>query len=435
MQKSKAELYKRNYLLLVLEGAFFAGGVGFFSSSTVIPVFIDLMTHSKQVVGLTLTLGSFLTYFGRLLIGPFMPHVKNHSRFVTILMFICRPQTILPALMIFLGYPMLGVVALIFSYSFVWAADGLVVPGWSEVLANTVDGNRHGRLLGLQMLIGGIASIGAGILINIFLNNPRLDIKIAFAWIFLIGGLLLTASCFMMAMTENAPVPYKTGKIDFIGYYKSLPKYLKLERDVTRMLMVNLMIMAAGMCVPFVILFAKDHFGMQDSSLAKLILIQSVGAPLGGWLWGQICDRFGSVAGIKTAVCNMMLIAVLPLTTILFPFLNPLAVIGLTMFLSGVSGGIWTCNFIYTVQVSRPESRSSCIVLSSVLTLPVTFSSYLAGFVADRLGYVALFLLCTAIAAAGLVVAQRVRPVKTVLEEREFENQSISAINSEGLAE
>ena len=46
MQQTKAELYKRNFTLLVLEGSLFMAGTGFINSSTVIPVFIDTITHS-----------------------------------------------------------------------------------------------------------------------------------------------------------------------------------------------------------------------------------------------------------------------------------------------------------------------------------------------------------------------------------------------------
>jgi len=418
MQKSKSEQYKRNYLLLVLEGSFFMGGIGFFSSSTVIPVFIDMMTHSKQLVGLTLTLGSFFTYFGRLIIGPYMSHVKNHARFVTIIMFLCRPQTILPALFIFTGHYLAAVFVLMFSYAVVWSADGIVMPGWSEVLANTVDESRHGRLLGMQMLLGGLASIGAGALINIFLSNPKLDIKIAFGWIFLIGGLLLTMSCFMMALTENAPSTYKIGNIDIKGYYKVLPQYLKIEKDITRMMLVQLMIMAASMCIPFIILFAREKLGVPDSMSAILILVQSLGVPLGGWLWGQICDRFGCVIGIRLAVTNILLIAVLPLFTLVLNSINPMFIMVSVMFLAGVSNGIWACNYIYTVQVAKPESRSACLVISSIVTLPVTFSSYLAGFISERFGFVSLFGVCIGIALIGFIASFRIRPVKTVIEER-----------------
>ncbi|MDP4088902.1 MAG: MFS transporter [Bacillota bacterium] len=426
MHKSKSEQYKRNYVLLVLEGSFFMGGIGFFSSSTVIPVFIDMITHSKELVGLTITLGSFLTYFGRLLVGPYMPHVKNHARFVTIIMFFCRPMTILPAFFIFTGHYSGAVFVLIFSYAVVWLADGLVVPGWSEVLANTVDENRHGRLLGMQMLIGGMASIGAGVLINVFLGNPRLDIKTAFAWIFLIGGLLLVLSCFMMALTENAPTEYRIGKVDIKGYYKSLPQYFRIENDNTRMMIVQLIIMTASMSVPFVILFAREKLGLPDNMTAVLILIQTLGVPLGGWLWGQICDRFGCTTGIRLAAANILLIAVLPLLALVLNGIAPMIMMVPAMFLAGVSGGIWTCNYIYTVQVVRPESRSACLVLSSIVTLPITFSSYLAGFISERFGFVSLFIACIGIAIIAFIVSFRIRPVKTVIEERKREAPGIS---------
>lgn len=426
MQKSKSEQYKKNYLLLVLEGAFFMGGIGFFSASTVVPVFIDMMTHSKQLVGLTLTLGSFFMYFGRLVIGPFMPHVKNHARFVTIIMFICRPLTLLPAFFIFTGNHLAAVFTLILSYAVVWAADGVVVPGWSEVLANTVDENRQGRLLGMQMLLGGLASIGAGVLIKIFLGNPGFDIKIAFGWIFLIGGVLLTLSCITMALAENAPATYKTGKVDIKGYYMGLPKYLKMEKDYTHMMIVQLMITAATMCIPFIILFAREKLAMADNMTAMLILIQSLGVPVGGWLWGQICDRFGPVTGIRMAVGNIMLIALLPIIALVLSSINPMFIMVPTMFLAGVSTGIWTCNYVYTLQVVKSESRSSCLVISSIITLPITFSSYLAGFISEKFGYVALFVVCIGITIIGFIASSRVRHVKTVIEERNKEALMIS---------
>jgi MFS family permease len=418
MQKSKSQQYKRNYLLLALEGSFFMGGIGFFSSSTVVPVFIDMMTQSKQLVGLTLTLGAFLAYFGRLIIGPFMPHVKNHARFVAVIMFICRPLTILPALFIFTGNHLAAVFALMFSYAVVWFADGLVVPGWSEVLANTVDEKRQGGLLGTQMFLGGLGSIGAGVLINVFLSNPKLDMKVAFGWIFLIGALLLTLSCFMMSLAENAPTPYKTGKVDIKGYYKELPKYLKTEKDYTRMMIVQLMIMSASMCIPFTILFARGKLGVPDNMTAALILIQSIGVPLGGWLWGQVCDRFGPVTGVRLAAVNIMLIATLPLFTIILSGINPMFIMVPTMFLGGVSGGVWSCNYIYTVQVVRPEARSACLVISSIITLPITFSSYLAGFISERFGFVSLFVICIGITIMAFIASYRIRPVNTIIEER-----------------
>ncbi len=413
----KSDRFKRNYVFMMLEGAFFMGGLGFFSSSTVIPVFIDMMTHSKQMVGLTITLGSFLMVFSRIVIGPFVPHIRNHARFSTLIMFLCRPLTLIPAIFLFTGQDAIALFSLILSYSILWASDGLLVPPWSEVLANTVDEDWHGRLLGTQMLLGGMASIGAGALINVFLRTPALDMRIAFGWIFLLGGLLLTLSCFMMAFTENSEQPYQTGKVDWIGYYKKLPRYFSVEKDVTRVMFLQLILMFSSMCMPFIILFASESLGITGGRSANLILLQLIGVPIGGWLWGQVCDRLGCVTGLKLAAGNFVLVGLLPLLALMIGG-NPMFVLISVMFLGGISGGVWTCYYLYTVQAARPESRSICLVLSSIVTLPGTFASYIAGFISDTIGYVPLFISCSVIALLGLAFSFSIRQVGAVVQER-----------------
>ncbi len=425
----KSDRFKRNYVLMMLEGAFFMGGLGFFSSSTVIPVFIDMMTHSKQIVGMTISLGSFLMMFSRIVIGPYVPHIKNHARFSTVLMFLCRPLTMIPAIFLFTGHDAMALFSLILAYSIMWASDGLLVLPWSEVLANTVDGDTHGRLLGTQMLLGGMASIGAGVLINVFLRTPALDMRIAFAWIFLLGGFLMTLSCFMMAFTENAHQPYKTGKIDWIGYFRKLPRYLTLEKDVSRVMVLQLILMFSAMCMPFIILFAGESLGISGGSSANLILIQLVGVPIGGWLWGQVCDRLGCVTGLKLAAFNFILVGLLPLLALLLGG-NPVFILLPAMFLGGISGGVWTCYFIYTVQAARPESRSICLVLSSIVTLPGTFSGFIAGFISDKIGYVPLFVSCSCIALLGLAFSFSIRQVDTVVQEHLNENMGQKAADA-----
>ena len=103
---TKAQLYKRNYLLLLLEGAFFMGGLGFFSANTVIPIFVNHMTGSKLLVGVTISVGSFLTYLGRIAVGPYVSHLKNHARYTTLTMSLTRPVTLLPGILLLLGYQM-----------------------------------------------------------------------------------------------------------------------------------------------------------------------------------------------------------------------------------------------------------------------------------------------------------------------------------------
>ncbi len=417
----KAQMFRRNYMLLLLEGAFFMGGVGFFSANTVIPVFINHMTGSKLLVGLTISLGSFLTYFCRILIGPYVSHMKNHQRYTSLVMFLCRPVTLVPAVLLFMGFGQVALVALIASYCLMWAADGLVVPTWSEVLATTVDEQRHGRLLGTQLLIGGFVSIGAGLLINWFLSTPTLDLNRAFAYLFLIGGVLMTLSCFMMAFAEGAPHEPKKGRVKLLSYYRDLPRLFVEEKDNSRVMFLQLILSVGLMCLPFIILYAVDTGRLPEGSAGTLVLVQTLGLPLGGWMWGQICDRISVTAGLKLSALNVLLVATVPLIAILLPGdANTLLYIllALTMFLGGVAGGIWTASFLYTVQAVRPKSRPNCLVLGSLVALPATFSSTLAGFVAERFGYLPLFVICVVLALCGLGLSFTVRHVADVVAAR-----------------
>ncbi len=414
----EAERYRKNYWLLVLEGMFFMGATGFFNTNTVIPVFVNMMTDSKQLVGLAITLASFFMYFCRLLIGPFMPHVRNHARFSTVLMFSLRPLLLFPAFFIFTGLDRASVIILIVAYVALWACDGLVVPAWSEVLSNTIDENRHGRLLGWQMLLGGFAGIGAGVLINVFLANPHMNIKNAYGWIFLIGGVFATLSCVMMMFVKNAPAPYKTGKVNFLGYFADLPKYLKLEMDFTKMMVIQFLFLSASMCIPFIILYCTDTLKTPQNTVASLILVQSVGVPLGGWLWGFICDRIGSHNGLKLAGFNILLPALISLLALVFKGIAPMIFMFPVILLAGITAGIWTCYYVYTIQAVRPESRSACLVLSSVITLPTAFTGYLAGYIAEQYGFVALFVICIALASAGMVLSLKLRSVQEIKNER-----------------
>lgn len=416
MQK-KSDLYQRNFWLLTLEGSFFMAATGFYNANTVLPVFIDSMSGSRQLVGLTLTLGSVFMYVFRLFVGPFMPHIRNHVRLSTILMFSLRPLLLFPALFIFTGFGSLALAAVILAYSALWICDGLVVPVWSEVLANTVDENRHGRLLGLQMLFGGSAGIGAGLVINVFLSNPQLDSRIAYGWIFLIGGISATLSCVMMAFTRNAPVPHREGKVDFAGYFRNLPGYLSKEKDYTKMMLVQFLFLAAAMCGPFIILFSGDELHLPQSMIAKLVLIQSVGVPFGGWLWGWLCDKLGPHNGIRLTGINVVLPAVLSLLPLAFRGIPPEFFLFPALFFVGTNGGTWTGYYVYMIQSVKPESRPACIVLSSIITLPTSFTGYLAGYLSDRFGYVTLFITCIIMVIPGLILSFGLRKVNAERDE------------------
>ena len=60
----------------------------------------------------------------------------------------------------------------------------------------------------------------------------------------------------------------------------------------------------------------------------------------------------------------------------------------------------------YTIDVVDEENRPAYFVLTSLITFPTTFLSYLAGVMADTLGFIPLFIISlgTSVIATGLAL-------------------------------
>ena len=223
-------------------------------------------------------------------------------------------------------------------------------------------------------------------------------------------------------MAEGARHEPKQGKVDFRGYFRDRPRRFVEEKDNSRVLVLQLVLSVALMCLPFIILLGVDTAGLPEGSAATLILLQTLGLPIGGWLWGQLCDHVGITAGLKLAAVNVLLVAGLPLVAVLAAAPVPVlfvGILGVPMLLGGISNGIWTMSFLYTVQAVRPATRPSCIVLASFVAMPASFAGALAGFITERFGYAPLFVLCVLLGLIALGMTFSVRPVAVVVAERE----------------
>lgn len=404
-------LHNHNFLWLILEGALFTAALAFINNSTVVPVFINTLTSNKTLVGLAITFGTFFSYGTRLLIGPFVSRIRNHARFTAIIMFFSRPLILFTPLFLLLGAsPLVTVWIFIIGYSALWACDGLIVPSWFEVLATTVDPARRGRLLGLQILLGGIAGIAAGIIIKVLMDNPSGDFNNTFLLLFFISGICLVFSCFAMAMVKDGPHEVSHAKVDFLGYFKSLPGILMCEKSYAYVLIVQVIVLVGSMSGPFIILFADEALGVDASLLSTLIIAQLVGTPIGGYIWGALCDKLGPRKGIIISTITVFAIPVLALAAYLFNSVIPVALFLIpAMFLIGASGGTWMPFSNYMLEAVRPESRPSCLVLSAVIILPTSFTSYLAGFIIQSFSYVMLFGICLIIVLLSVFLSLKIK--------------------------
>lgn len=408
---NEQQLRKRNFISLTLEGTFFLTGLAFLDANSVIPVFIDTFTGSLQLAGLATTLHTALAMLTQLFSGPYVPRIKNVPAYILWIMFLFRP---LPFIMVpvLLGNlnPFLTVAIFLAIYGLFWASDGLVVVPWTDLLGRTIPANRRGKLIGYQQATGGIAALGAGFLIKMILAHPTLENSVKYAIIFSGAGICLMISSIMMSFARDLPRKVSEEKISYKRYFSQMPHYLLKNRDFTSMAVIRIIYSFIGMISPFIILFGRSTFHFSPSQVSNLIYIQIIGNLVGGLLWGTVSHRLGNKYVILIAQLIGALIPILAFMSLVFNgLILPIFFLWSMTLLTGINMGSWMGFLNYTIDIVNEEERPIYLVLGNVITFPLTFLPYLAGFIADLWGFLPLFFISLLAASAGIVLSMRLK--------------------------
>ncbi|NLX70544.1 MAG: MFS transporter [Clostridiales bacterium] len=399
---------KRNFYALLLEGTLFITGLAFLDADTVVSVFIHTFTGSLKLSGLASTLRTASSIIAQLLLGPYIRRIKNMPAFMSTIMFLFRPLCLImvPILALKLD-PNTTVWIFLFIYTLLWASDGLVVVPWTDLLGRLIPGKKRGRLLGNQQVLGGIGSLIAGYIVKTTLDNARLSEPEKYSMLFSLAGIVLLFSSVAMLFVKDTNTNTSRPPANMLEYYRKLPGYLKINKDYSRMLAVQLIGSFSAAVIPFIVLFGKGTFGLSPAQVSTMIYIQIIGSLIGGFFWGSVSQHMGNRYVILVSMIISCIIPSLGLISLgIHRTVSPLVVLVPMCLLAGINKGSWMGYTNYTIDVVDEENRPAYFVLTSLITFPTTFLAYLVGVMADAFGFVPLFIihLSTAIIATGLAL-------------------------------
>lgn len=406
---------KRNFKALLFEGTFFFGGLSFLNENSVIAVFIYAYTGSLKLAGLAAALKGASSIISQLLIGPYVPNIKNSPRFITRVMFSLRPLPLLMIPVLLLSNnPNTTATIFIIVFSLLWASDGAVVVPWMDLMARTIPASRRGRLIGNQMILGGIFSLFAGLVIKIVLDNPHFTNDVKFSILFGLAGLVLLISAFAMSFAKDLPERViKKERVRLTEYFRKLPSYLKKNKNYSRMTIINIITHFSIMLFPITILFSQNTFNLSSHHVSTLIYLQLAGSLLGGYLWGTISHRISNKhVIIATQVTTLAMSGLCILSVLVYSTNIPYMLLYLIALLTGVNMGCWLGFVNYTMDIVSEEDRPVYLVLNSIIIFPFTFLSYFAGIAADILGFVPLFIIGLIASFIGLLLSFGLKYVK-----------------------
>lgn len=386
---------KHNSTVNIMDGAFFGFGLGFASSVTVVPLFVDTLTDSTILIGLIASIQMVGWQLPQILTANRVANLRRYVPMVLAMTFHERwPFFALAA--VALALPLLGTTAaLVLTFIFLsWQAlgGGFTATAWQAMIGKIIPLHRRGTFWGMQAAAASITTAvgayGAGYIL------VEMDYPGNFALVFFLAAVAMMLSWAFLAWTrepETDILPAADGSTpghrrlrlrDMIGLVRA-------DSNLRAFLVARFLAQFGWMAVAFFTIYGVRRFGMDEATaglmLALLTIVQTVANPFMGWLGDLLGHRrvfaVGALALAMSAFAAM--------------FAPTLGWLYLAFALAGIGHtAIWTVSMTMTLEFGAEADRPYYIGLANTLIAPATLIAPLAGgWLADTAGFGATFTL------------------------------------------
>ncbi len=388
---------RHNYIVNILDGAFFGFALGFASFVTIIPLFISRFTDSAVLIGLVPVLHTAGMQLPQLFIADLVSKQVQHKKLVLFFTIHERLPFLVMAGIAWFSPGLNPKWVLIMTFLMLaWQGfgGGFTANSWQNMVAKLIPANQRGTFLGLQgSALNGLFSVGA-IIAGVIL--VRLDSPQDFTLCFLIASGLLVISFVSLSLTRESPSPPLLVHTHWKAFLENLTSILRRDRNFNWFLAGRLMTQFASMASAFYIVYALRHFQMDEVTAGLmtgvLAISQIVANPLLGWLGDRLGHRLMLAMGGFAAGLSALVALVAPSLSWFY----------LVFILAGIGNvASWTIAMSITMQFSSEAERPAYFGLANTLIAPTALAApLLGGWMADQTGYQSTF--ATA-AAFGLV--------------------------------
>jgi MFS family permease len=401
LQAKILENFRHNFIVNVLDGAFFGLGMGFASFVTVIPLFVNSLTDSTTIIGLVVSIH---------MVGWQLPQVLTSSRVAR--MRVYRPMVM--AMTIHERWPFLGlaiVAALIpvigipaaLALTFIMLliqslGGGFTATAWQAMIGKIMPENRRGTFYGAQSagisLLTALSAVAAGYILE------GVAYPYNFALCFVLAVIAMFVSFYFLWRTREPESDVVEIKSEAPPAWSKFKNILQHDGNFRWFLLARILTQFAIMAVSFYTIYAVRHLDMRPEVagfMAGLMsLSQMIASPVVGWIGDRLGHRRVFAVGMGAMSLSILLAVTAPALEWFY----------LVFALAGFTNGVlWTSVLTLTVEFGSETERPYYIGLANTLIAPATLiAPVIGGALVDLAGFSATFGLALAAALLAVLV-------------------------------
>lgn len=295
---------RKNYLMHMLEGGFFMGGMSFLAASTVLTVMAKQLGAPNWIIGLLPTAMFIGLIMAPICTASLVERSRNMKRISLI--------TGIPQRLVFLfaglaiiywgdSWPSLALAALVLAPVLSGIFGGIGHGAWTQLVARTVPPNRRSSLSANRNLIGATISIFAGITIEWLLDHY--DGSLGFGLLHLIAfGFLVLSYVFFLQVEENVvePVNIKQDR-SLRAYAVELIDILRVDKNFRYFAIMRVTGPFGQFVGPYVAIYAIEVLDASPSFAGSALIAGTLGQFAGNFIGGILGDRMGGRMLLITA--------------------------------------------------------------------------------------------------------------------------------------
>lgn len=414
--------YRRNLTLGLVNGGLFGFVDSIVSPYLVLSLFVNQLGGSNLLVGLLPAIangGWFLPQFlisHRLQRLPFKKPVYIGAAIVRIVCWFFLP---IVTFVIGGSNPALLLVAFFLLYSIYCFAAGFAGTPFMDIVAKTIPVERRGSYFGQRDLAGALMAIGAGYLVNTFLD-PHIALKFPnnYAVLFSIAFIVVTVAlvAFMFVVEPREQVYPR--EITLREQTHAARHMVRENHIYRRYLLTRIVLAAADVATPFYAIFATRILQALPEIVGAYIGISMVASLVTNPLLSRLSDRRGHRIVLNIAASGML---VMPLIALAFTSFSPGPALGLPFGILFVVNGVsrTAANIAfpsYLLEIAPAGERPLYVGFTNTVLGVATFIPVIGGILLDAAGFGVVLWLTLAISALGVWLARgMVEPRKVKL--------------------
>ncbi|MEA2043647.1 MAG: MFS transporter [Bacteroidota bacterium] len=399
---------KSNRNRFIIQSFFLVAATASVEPATVMPLIVDYFNGSEVLTGLLMT----LMKGGAVVMQMWAAfHARNKPRVIP---YLRRVFTARFGTWFALGIVMLmgltasdSVVLILFSvllFLFSFSA-GFGVIYYQEISGKSFTKEYRGKMFAMRQIASGLAGIAAGGISGYVLAN--IEKPNAFAYLFMVSGIIM-ATGFAVFWNFKEPVKIKVDKkfSSFKEFLGDAVMLLRADKELIQLVLIKFFSFGFMLIMPFVILHAKNNFGIEGKDVGIIISMLMVGAVLSSVLWGMLTVK-------NRNRCIVIVSFVLAIAGVVFAFYGKsIEALYPVYFLFGAARDgfkLSVTNILLTI--APEEKRPAYIAVQNNLSSLGLFLPIIGGIIYKYIDFSTLSLITIGFLILGLLISFRLRRI------------------------